>query len=112
MTGNPPDYNPPEPDIGAYILKYRKPVKCHSILQWGKWMQYNRRQVRRTYVGSQYVSTVFLGLDHSFNGGKPILFETMIFPDQDYQTRCCTWREALKMHWEAVEEVKGNDYKK
>lgn len=110
MSGNPPRYDPPkhEPTIGQYILKYRKPVPCTDLLRWGKWMGRNRKHVRSTYIGKVWVSTVFLGLDHNFTlNGKPLLFETMTFPDQDLQFRCTTWREALYQHWEVVRSVKA-----
>lgn len=108
MTGNPPDNNPYIPTfIGMYTLKYRKPVPCNDLFKWGRWMETHSRKVRQTYVNGHRISTVFLALDHSFNNkDMPVLFETMIFPDQDYQTRCSTWREALKMHWEAVKYAK------
>jgi len=55
------------------------------------------------------VSTVFLAIDHRFNSnqGDPILFETMIFGgDHDqYQTRCCTYQQALRMHKKAVKLI-------
>lgn len=35
--------------------------------------------VAKTEVGDLEVSTVWLGIDHSFLGGPPIIFETMIF---------------------------------
>jgi len=46
------------------------------------------------------VSTVFLGLDHSWGDGPPMLFETMIFGgehDED-QWRYSTWGEAVAGH--------------
>jgi len=49
------------------------------------------------------VSTVFLGLDHSFYAGKkPVLFETMVFTSEgssnEDQERYCTWEEAVDGH--------------
>ena len=46
------------------------------------------------------VSTVFLGLDHAFDGGTPLLFETMIFGGEhdEYQERYATWDEAEAGH--------------
>ena len=47
------------------------------------------------------VSTVFLGIDHSFSErGPPILFETMVFTDYggDEQWRWSTWSEAAAGH--------------
>ena len=54
------------------------------------------------------VSTVFLGLDHSFGGGTPILFETMIFGGEydDYQERYHTLEEAQVGHEKAISLVK------
>lgn len=107
MTGNPPNF---DPDLNTYkyILKYRKPVPCSNFMKWGRWMERNERRVRRTFIGDKCVSTVFLGYDHNFNkiSDTPILFETMIFPDLNYQTRCSTWRQALKMHWEAIDVIR------
>jgi hypothetical protein len=60
------------------------------------------------------VSTVWLGLDHSFYGslyGAPILiFETMIFGHEEfdgYQERYSTLEEAKEGHKRAVEFVKN-----
>jgi hypothetical protein len=54
------------------------------------------------------VSTVFLGLDHSFGRGPPLVFETMVF--DDYLTGDCwrwsTWDEAVEGHNRAVEGLK------
>lgn len=50
------------------------------------------------------ISTVFLGFDHGFGQGLPILFETMIFggPYDQWQRRYCTWDEAEAGHRHAV----------
>lgn len=108
MTGNPPDWEPGNFRArGSYILKYRKPIPCPDLFVWGKWMERGNRRVRHTIIGDIRISTVFLGLDHNFLGeGKPILFETMIFPDGD-QWRCGTWRQALTQHRVAVGIIKG-----
>lgn len=56
-----------------------------------------------------HISTVFLGLNHAFRDGPPILFETMIFGgvhDMDAQ-RYCTIDEAKQGHAEMVEFVKS-----
>jgi hypothetical protein len=62
-------------------------------------------------IGVISVSTIFLGIDHA-RRGPPILFETMIFDAEGgifngYQTRCCTWDEAMQMHADAIEHVKN-----
>jgi hypothetical protein len=57
--------------------------------------------------GREYhVSTVWLGLDHSFGYGPPLIFETMIFPadgkfDELYQDRYTTMQQAREGHWRA-----------
>ena len=69
------------------------------------------RHVAQTTLGKVRVSTIFLGLDHSFIYGKkhkPILFETMIFGGKHdgYQERYAIWEEAEEGHKKAVELVK------
>lgn len=57
-----------------------------------------------------WVSTVWLGLDHSWSGGPPLIFETMIFGgplDQDYQQRYSTVEEARAGHERAVEVARS-----
>ena len=62
-----------------------------------------------TPAGSVEVSTVFLGIDHSFGHGPPVLFETMVFggPRNDEQWRYCTWDEAAAGHAAVVEGLKA-----
>lgn len=51
------------------------------------------------------VSTVWLGLDHSFGDGPPIIFETMVFGDGDgdqYMQRYATEEQARAGHAETV----------
>jgi Lar family restriction alleviation protein len=60
-----------------------------------------RRTVAKDHLASGVrVSTVFIGLDHQFGEGPPLLFETMIVggPHDGYQNRCSTWDEAVAMH--------------
>jgi hypothetical protein len=92
-----------------YILDADNVVQeTSSILTWVAFFaQTERRIVAKTLIGDVKVSTVFLGMDHSFgDDGPPLLFETMIFSDNtaldDHQTRCCTWGQAEQMHEEAI----------
>lgn len=94
--------------IDRYTLVHGQPKPEPDLITWARWMESDRRNHRRVLfstLGDWSVSTVFLGLDHSFNpDGPPILFETMLFQGRhchrwaDYQTRCGTLREARRMH--------------
>lgn len=93
-----------------YMLRGKVPVPCDDIIEWGLWLQEHpqERVVQQNHVGPMFVSTVFLGLNHSFDPdptAPPILFETMILDgiNDTYQTRCCTWDEAERMHEVAME---------
>lgn len=95
-----------------YILNEEgNPVPEPDLMKWDKWFQDNReaRKVKRETIGDSEVSTVFLGLDHAFGGGLPVLWETMVFGgrlDQE-QERCGGKRsEALLMHEAMVQRVK------
>lgn len=84
-----------------YILRGKEAVPVEDLLEWARSFEASKRRVA--------VSTVFLGLDHSWSGGPPILFETMTLGgpegsglDSGYQERCSTWPEAEMMHAEAT----------
>lgn len=89
-----------------YILEGKEPKKV-DLLEWAKWYDKQNRTVDKTKIGDVLVSTVFLGLDHSFGGGTPLLFETMIFggENDEYCDRCETWEQAEEMHKKACELV-------
>lgn len=75
--------------IGQYILDDEgNPILCNDLIQWGQWMESADRTVARDEYNGVQVSTVFLGLDHSFGRGEPVLWETMVFGgplDQEQQ---------------------------
>jgi hypothetical protein len=64
--------------------------------------------VARTDINSRcFVSTVFLGLDHGFGRGDPLLFETMIFGGPiEEQWRYASWAQAERGHAKLVEMAK------
>lgn len=66
------------------------------------------RRVALTGIKSVRVSTVFLGINHAFDDGPPLLFETMVFggPLSDEQDRCSTYDEAEAMHERMCERVR------
>ena len=89
-----------------YILEGTKHRKAKSIPEYLEWAKEANRRIDYTELhdGSIYVSTVFLGLDHSFDGGRPVLYETMIFGGEhdEYQERYYTYQEAKEGHQRAV----------
>ena len=89
-----------------YILDGRKAVPA-TLQQWAKWYESADRRVQQTRVGAVRVSTVFLGLDHSFGGDAPLLFETMVFggPMDEECHRCTTWQQAVEQHEAVLEAV-------
>jgi hypothetical protein len=105
-----------------YILENKVPVEVSIFGDFVKMMAFQESGgmiVKQEYFGNFYISTVFLGLDHNFGTGKPVLFETMIFTTEPtdfyfngnkyqdtssghafeyFQTRCCTYDQAEIMH--------------
>ena len=90
-----------------FILDGQTPVECDDLMKWGQWIGSADRHVDKTIVGNVKVSTVFLGLNHNYGEGAPILFETMIFGGEhdEYQERYSTWDEAVEGHKKAVTMV-------
>jgi hypothetical protein len=96
-------------------MKYRldekgNPIAEPDLIKWAQWFEKSERSVAQEQIGESGISTVFLGLDHSFSEcGSPILWETMVFGgklDQE-QDRCGGSREqAEAMHARMVERVR------
>ena len=84
-----------------------------DLMTWARWLEGpdSKRVVAQTKLpNGKFVSTVFIGLDHSFGGLKPLLFETMIFgtgDEDEYQERYSTYEEAEAGHAKAVELAGG-----
>lgn len=95
---------------GKYILVDKKPVKELDLISWAKWFESANRHVAKDKIKSVRISTVFLGLDHCYTNGQPILFETMVFGGKhdQWQDRYSTWEEAEIGHKKAVQMVKGD----
>lgn len=76
-----------------------------------KAFEIQNRRVALTEVPGGEVSTVFLGLDHSWGEGPPLLFETMPYVNgawkEEHMRRYSTYSEALVGHMEVVEELLG-----
>lgn len=108
-----------------YILENKLSILCCDVIKWAEWFERADRHVAKTDIGIPawkywlgkllkiknwepvQISTVFLGLDHSFGGDIPILFETMVFGgnyDMD-QERYATWDDAEKGHKQMCEKV-------
>ena len=91
-----------------YILDNdENPVLEPDILKWGEWYETADRQVADTKIDGVRISTVFLGIDHAFGSGDPVLYETMIFGGEhnEYQERCGNKVAAIGMHDRAVAMV-------
>jgi hypothetical protein len=98
-----------------YILNDRgDPVKENDLEKWARWWQDADRIVWVTMVEEVKVSTVFLGVDHSFSPDEsdpPMLYETMVFSWEDFPLeqdcqRSSTVDDALQVHIKMIELVK------
>ena len=84
-----------------YVLDGRTPRAVDDVMEWAKQFSFGQhRHVAVTWGGEIRVSTVFLGLDHQYGDGPPLLFETMIFGGKHdgYQDRYSTWEQAEAGH--------------
>ena len=94
---------------GKYILDENgNPVETKDLDSWGRWMQAADRKVAKTKINGMTVSTVFLGFDHAWDNGPPLLWETMVFggPLDQKQDRCGGSKtDAETMHARMCERV-------
>ncbi len=89
------------------------PIEC-NIREHIAWLDKNpeRKAVKQNDIGNIYVSTVFIGLDHGWKTGIPVLWETMIFGGKydGYQKRYTSHEDALIGHEIANNLAKKGKY--
>jgi hypothetical protein len=90
---------------------YDKQGKPMELLEWGKLFEdfSYKRVAEDTLPDGKWVSTVWLGLNHQYGGGPPLIFETMVFPSRDkldelHCQRYSTEEEAVSGHKAIVEK--------
>ena len=87
-------------------------VETSDSATWARYLDSERRIVAQDTVDGKWVSTVFLGIDHSFEfSDPPLWYETMVFPEKDnyaelYCDRYTTRDEALAGHQRACQMVR------
>ena len=93
-------------------------VPCASVEEWARAFEHSDRSVARTAMlgwprDKIVVSTVFLGIDHSFGGAEQLWFETMVFcnsfGDKDME-RYATWNETVAGHKAMVAKWRWRRY--
>jgi hypothetical protein len=65
------------------------------------------KMVDSNMIKGVWISTVWLGINHNYGEGAPVIFETLIFGGKHdgEMERYCTEAEALEGHQEAVQRV-------
>lgn len=107
-----------------HSMEYDRDGVPISLERWAQLKeQYDYAVVEKTFVEAVEVSTVWLGIDHNFLGGTPIIFETMLFTrdlipttlfgrvelvrdDFGYQWRYATEASARAGHWRIVHSLR------
>ena len=95
-------------------LEGKKVVECKDVMEWGEFFEGENRFINSTEIleGTIRVSTVFLGIDHSFAqfSNEPLIFETMVFGgSMDQETdRYSTYEQAEAGHQKMVDAVREN----
>jgi hypothetical protein len=111
-----------------FILVGKTPVPS-NMEGWSRWFEkvYGTSEIQIAFTKTDLVevSTVFLGINHNFDGGAPLLFETMAFHKLDTPInvlgheidwdgrecmRCGTWEEAELQHRIMCAEVISKEY--
>jgi hypothetical protein len=97
------------PEGRYYILDADNHIVPADLVTWAMWLDNNNKTLGYTEITSAcMVSTVFLGLDHGWRDGPPILFETMIFggPLDESQWRYSSYDDAMVGHTMAVKKAR------
>ncbi len=88
-----------------YKLVGKEAVPC-ELMEWATSFN-GDRHVAITKIDAVTISTVFLGLNHAYGNGDPLLFETMVFggPLDQEMNRYTTWEQAELGHAKMVKAV-------
>lgn len=92
----------------GYYKRDGTPIE--DVLKWAKNFETQDRKVAKDILpDGKVVSTVFLGMDHRFGEGPPLIFETVVFPcEKDFDEldtgRYSTEEEALEGHGKMVQK--------
>lgn len=95
-----------------YILNANgEPVEEPDLIKWGRWLQKADRKIAEHDIGDCHVSTVFMGLNHQYGPGPPLVFETMVFGPDDHplnqeMARYATRGQALSGHHMMCDRVR------
>ena len=90
--------------LDDYYDRQGRPISAED---WVKPVYRSReyKRVAEDHVGDIYISTVWLGFNHQYGEGPPLIFETMIFGSGDHDEwyrRYSTEAEAKAGHVAAV----------
>ena len=97
-----------------YILKDKKVIGV-DLMTWAKWFETNKKDsiLKHTILeNGKFISTAFLGIDHGWGlNPKPLLFETMVFPQKGEfseldMDRYTSYKEAMAGHQVMVDKWK------
>jgi hypothetical protein len=104
----PPEHSP------YYILDDNNQPQAADPRMWNEWLASSKdKQVAHDSFSDSAteenvsVSTVFLGINHNWGAGAPLIYETMVFGGTYADTcdRCSTRNEAIAQHNDACRRV-------
>jgi hypothetical protein len=101
---------PRDPDFGIYYDRDGKPI---TLERWAELRHQDQdyQRIAEDTVGDYWVSTVWLGINHQFGNGPPLIFETMVFAEDGRALEGECWRysteqQAAAGHREVVTMVR------
>jgi hypothetical protein len=101
--------------MSYFYLNEDHSVRECDLCEWSEQFEQmslsKQRHIAEDLIDGKIVSTVWLGLNHNYFGGVPLIFETMIFESEDsgsdiFCDRYSTWDEAVEGHKKAMQWVK------
>lgn len=98
--------------MGLFYKRDGTPYPNDDSILWAKdYKRLNYRIIKQDRLFNGYfISTVWLGINHNFGFGPPLIFETMVFDDRGNvdldMKRYSTESEAIKGHSQMVRKWK------
>lgn len=88
-----------------YFLNPDHTYRPCDLMTWVRQFESEDRKVADNTINCCRIFTVWVGRDHNYFGGAPLVFKTMVFKSDGldiYCMRYTTWDQALEGHKEAM----------
>lgn len=93
-----------------YFDRRGNPISMREWTSLMEWDQHRYRIVKQERLGDYFISTVWIGLDHAFGTGEPMIFESMVFWEGEEREEGDDLDEVMRRYSTEEEAIEGHQW--